>query len=183
MQAQSTPIRGGSPPEITDSHRLLGYIPFRRNQAMSDPSETSGRPLASNFPPSSEGTPQHPLTRRKRRRSSQSSDDLIGRTKSSSRRLGATREASGPHTRSSRSDGSTVQRSPSPTEMQQEVNYTRTGRISKAKKGLKVHHCECGRVSKVFLSSLVFASALPNLAGVAWPAEYDCVIQRYCRSI
>ena len=26
------------------------------------------------------------------------------------------------------------------------VNYTRTGRISKAKKGLKVHNCECGRV-------------------------------------
>lgn len=144
---------------------------------MSDPSETSGRPLASNFPPSSEGTPQHPLTRRKRRRSSQSSDDLIGETKSSSRRrLGATMEASGPHARSSRGDSSTVQRSPSPTEMQQEVNYTRTGRISKAKKGLKVHHCECGRVSYVFSSSLVFASALPNLARVAWPAEYDRVI-------
>ena len=148
---------------------------------MSDPSETSGRPLASNLPPSSEGTPQHPLTRRKRRRSSQSSNDLTGGTKSSSRRrLGATKEASGPHTRSSRDD---MQRSPSPTEMQQEVNYTRTGRISKAKKGLKVHHCECGRVSYVFSSSLVFASALPNLAGVAWPAEYDRVIQRYCRSI
>jgi hypothetical protein len=27
------------------------------------------------------------------------------------------------------------------------INYTRTGRISKAKKGLKVHNCECGRVS------------------------------------
>jgi len=115
---------------------------------MSDPSETSSRPLASNHPPSSEGTPQHPLTRRKRRRSSQSSDDLIGGTKSSSRRrLGATKEASGPHARSSCGDSSTMQRSPSPTEMQQEVNYTRTGRISKAKKGLKVHHCECGRVS------------------------------------
>ncbi|KAF1917591.1 hypothetical protein BDU57DRAFT_170397 [Ampelomyces quisqualis] len=25
------------------------------------------------------------------------------------------------------------------------INYTRTGRISKAKKGLKVHECECGR--------------------------------------
>lgn len=86
------------------------------------------------------------MTRRKRRRSSQSSDDLSGETKSSSRRrLGATKEASGPHTRSSRGDSSTMQRSPSPTEMQQEVNYTRTGRISKAKKGLKVHHCECGR--------------------------------------
>lgn len=110
---------------------------------MSDPIETSGRPLASNLPPSSEGTPQHSLTRRKRRRSSQSSNDLIGGTKPSlRRRLGATKEASGPHTRSSRDD---MQRSPSPTEMQQEVNYTRTGRISKAKKGLKVHHCECGR--------------------------------------
>ena len=27
------------------------------------------------------------------------------------------------------------------------VHYTRTGRVSKAKKGLKVHDCDCGRVS------------------------------------
>lgn len=102
--------------------------------------------MASNLPPSSEGPTQHSLTRRKRRRSSQSSDDRVGGTKSTSRRrLGTSKEASGPHTGSSRGDSSTMQRSPSPTEMQQEVNYTRTGRISKAKKGLKVHHCECGR--------------------------------------
>lgn len=36
----------------------------------------------------------------------------------------------------------------------QSVNYTRTGRIAKSKKGLKVHHCDCGRVS-VFSSLLL----------------------------
>ncbi|KAF1931157.1 uncharacterized protein M421DRAFT_90248 [Didymella exigua CBS 183.55] len=33
---------------------------------------------------------------------------------------------------------------PSPTNMAS-VNYTKTGRVSKAKKGLKVHECDCGR--------------------------------------
>lgn len=44
-----------------------------------------------------------------------------------------------------------MQRSTSPTQMSPDssVHYTRTGRISKAKKGLKVHHCDCGRVSDV----------------------------------
>jgi hypothetical protein len=37
------------------------------------------------------------------------------------------------------------------------VNYTKTGRVSKAKKGLKVHDCECGRVR--VLSS--FQSLIP----------------------
>lgn len=38
---------------------------------------------------------------------------------------------------------------PAPVKPDRGVNYTRTGRISKAKKGLKVHSCECGRVSHV----------------------------------
>ena len=46
-----------------------------------------------------------------------------------------------------------MQRSISPQNMSPEntVHYTRTGRISKAKKGLKVHHCDCGRVSYMFI--------------------------------
>ncbi|KAF2475328.1 uncharacterized protein BDR25DRAFT_101802 [Lindgomyces ingoldianus] len=116
---------------------------------MSDPSETGGRPLASSIQ-QPEGSTQPPALRRKRRRSSQSSDERVGGTKSSStrRRPGTRKDMSfGPHAGSSRGDSS-MQRSHSPTQMSPEptsVNYTRTGRISKAKKGLKVHHCDCGR--------------------------------------
>ncbi|KAF2753535.1 hypothetical protein EJ05DRAFT_514992 [Pseudovirgaria hyperparasitica] len=39
----------------------------------------------------------------------------------------------------------TMHRSDTPPSMAQDIAYTRTGRISKAKKGLKVHHCKCGR--------------------------------------
>jgi hypothetical protein len=99
---------------------------------------------------------------RRKRRNSQSSDERIGGTKStaSRRRPGNRKEASfGPHTGSSRGDSSTMQRSTSPTQLSPEmssVNYTRTGRISKAKKGLKVHNCEnCGRVSHI---STLFSS-------------------------
>jgi len=130
---------------------------------MSNPSETSGRPLSSQLPHQQE---QHPTQQssaplNKRRRSSQSSDDRVGGTKSPSsrRRPSARNEASfRPHAGTSRGDSSTMQhqRSTSPGQMspegQQQVNYTRTGRISKAKKGLKVHNCEaCGKVSLYLL--------------------------------
>jgi hypothetical protein len=117
---------------------------------MSDPIETGGRSLASTIL-QLEGSSQ-PSTLRRKRTTSQSSDERIGGTKfTASRRLGARKEASlGPRTSSSRGESSTMQRSNSPTQLSPEmaaVNYTRTGRISKAKKGLKVHNCECGRVS------------------------------------
>lgn len=41
---------------------------------------------------------------------------------------------------------STMLSAGTPPSMAHDINYTRTGRISKAKKGLKVHHCKCGRV-------------------------------------
>ncbi|KAF2006067.1 hypothetical protein P154DRAFT_423278 [Amniculicola lignicola CBS 123094] len=121
---------------------------------MSDPSETSGRPLASTIQQLEGITQQQPQPslRPRRRRDSHSSDERVGGTKSipSRRRLGVRKEASiGPHTGSSRADSSTMQRSTSPTQMSPAelaaVHYTRTGRISKAKKGLKVHNCQCGR--------------------------------------
>ena len=65
----------------------------------------------------------------------------------------------------SRGEGSTMQRSPSPTQMLLDgttVHYTRTGRISKAKKGLKVYHCECGRVRYICLKYRAIFRALPN---------------------
>ncbi|KAF2791586.1 hypothetical protein K505DRAFT_339452 [Melanomma pulvis-pyrius CBS 109.77] len=124
---------------------------------MSDPSETGGRPLASSIP-QPEASTQQPSLRRKRRQSSQSSDERVGGTKSTSstsshhhrRRPGTRKEAlfAGPHTGSSRGDSSTMQPSASPTQMSPDLSsvaYTRTGRISKAKKGRKVHNCECGR--------------------------------------
>jgi hypothetical protein len=122
---------------------------------MSEPSETSGRPLASSIH-HPEANIQQPNLSRKRRQNSQSSDERIGGTKSTSsrRRQGIKKEAlfAGPHTGSSRGESSTMQRSASPTQMSpglSSVSYTRTGRISKAKKGRKVHNCECGRVSHV----------------------------------
>ncbi|KAF2707908.1 hypothetical protein K504DRAFT_511845 [Pleomassaria siparia CBS 279.74] len=118
---------------------------------MSDPSDRSGRPLASNIQQPGSSIPS-PTFRRKRQQSSQSSDERVGGTKStiSSRRPTTKKEAlfAGPHTGSSRGDSSAMQRSASPTQMSPELSavaYTRTGRISKAKKGRKVHNCECGR--------------------------------------
>lgn len=57
-----------------------------------------------------------------------------------------------------------MQRSTSPTQMSPDssVHYTRTGRISKAKKGLKVHHCDCGRVRTVFSCSVAARLSLFN---------------------
>ncbi|KAH7082704.1 hypothetical protein BKA63DRAFT_136643 [Paraphoma chrysanthemicola] len=119
---------------------------------MSEPSETSGRLL-----PSEIKQEQHPEgntiklpspTHTKYRNSSNPSDDSSEASKPTKprRRPGTTVKApSGPHAGSSRSE----QRSSiSPANMLSQspsVNYTRTGRISKAKKGLKVHNCQCGR--------------------------------------
>ncbi|CAA9962644.1 Zn-finger protein [Pyrenophora teres f. maculata] len=52
----------------------------------------------------------------------------------------------GPHIGSSRSEQPSTSSSTSMASQMSSVHYTRTGRISKAKKGLKVHNCEnCGR--------------------------------------
>lgn len=109
---------------------------------MSEPSETSGRPLASTTkqPQATEGnTRRQPTSRRsKHHKISQSSNDQL--------------EPSN-NTDTPRRPGSAEQASPSPTNIMSQlssVHYTRTGRISKAKKGLKVHNCEnCGRVSYI----------------------------------
>ncbi|KAF2805067.1 uncharacterized protein BDZ99DRAFT_524790 [Mytilinidion resinicola] len=106
--------------------------------------DASGRPLATIIPHSSQGTTTQSSSLRKRRRDSQSSDE---RVKSSRRRPTSSKDVFvGPHSGFSRGQSSPMQRSTSPTSsMQADVKYTSTGRISKAKKGLKVHNCECGR--------------------------------------
>ncbi|KAI4626496.1 hypothetical protein J4E83_003647 [Alternaria metachromatica] len=119
---------------------------------MSEPSETGGLPLDLNTHQQQQptGSTIHPPTtpRVDYRKTSQSSNDLPKASKAASprRRPGTTKQApSGPHTGSSRSE---EQLGLSPTNMSSHnnIHYTRTGRISKAKKGLKVHNCEnCGR--------------------------------------
>ncbi|EDU45084.1 conserved hypothetical protein [Pyrenophora tritici-repentis Pt-1C-BFP] len=64
----------------------------------------------------------------------------------SRRRTGTTEQAApSPHTDSSRSEQRLASSSTSMASQMSSVHYTRTGRISKAKKGLKVHNCDCGR--------------------------------------
>lgn len=59
-------------------------------------------------------------------------------------------EASGPHLSTSRSFQSTMPSST--TSMDSGMKYTKTGRISKAQKGVRgAHTCECGKVSFVNL--------------------------------
>lgn len=128
---------------------------------MSDPSETSGRPL----PPTANQLQQPQVnnihlstsTRTKHHSTSPSSNELLEGSKTTfpRRRLGTTKQAStSPHPGSSRSE---QRSSTSPMNMASQlpsVHYTRTGRISKAKKGLKVHNCEnCGRVSYMLAHS------------------------------
>ncbi|KAI4646233.1 uncharacterized protein J4E78_009154 [Alternaria triticimaculans] len=119
---------------------------------MSEPSETGGLPLDLNAhqqqQPTGSTIHQPSPPRVDYRKTSQSSNDLPKASKAASprRRPGTTKQApSGPHTGSSRSE---EQPGLSPTNMSSHnnIHYTRTGRISKAKKGLKVHNCEnCGR--------------------------------------
>ncbi|KAI4666393.1 uncharacterized protein J4E79_002431 [Alternaria viburni] len=119
---------------------------------MSEPSETGGLPLDLNAhqqqQPTGSTIHQQSPPRVDYRKTSQSSNDLPKASKAASprRRPGTTKQApSGPHTGSSRSE---EQPGLSPTNMSSHnnIHYTRTGRISKAKKGLKVHNCEnCGR--------------------------------------
>jgi hypothetical protein len=144
---------------------------------MSEPSETSGRPQATPIlqEHQPEGNSINPSSsaRTKHRKSSRPSDEFSEGSKSTNpqRRPGTTIEASsGPHTGSSRS----AQRSASsPTNMashMSSVHYTRTGRISKAKKGLKVHNCEhCGRVS--YMPSFPSSCAAADGGGLSTPLD------------
>lgn len=48
-----------------------------------------------------------------------------------------------------RTSTSTMERSASPTDAAERIRLTKTGRVSKASKGQRVHHCEeCGKVSR-----------------------------------
>jgi len=134
---------------------------------MSEPSETSGRPLTPTTkqeqqPEGNTINPTSSSSRTKHRKSSQPSDDHseLSKSTNSRRRPGtASKTPSGPHAGSSRSEQRSTN---SPTKMMSQapsIHYTRTGRISKAKKGLKVHNCECGRVCYTRSYLLAWSSA------------------------
>jgi hypothetical protein len=125
---------------------------------MTEPSETGGLPLDLNTHQQQQPTAtiilQPTSPRVNYRRTLQSSNDLPKGSKTTSprRRPGTIQQTpSGPDPGSSRSE---QQPALSPTNMSSHnssIHYTRTGRISKAKKGLKVHNCaNCGRVSHLF---------------------------------
>ncbi|EKG11969.1 Zinc finger C2H2-type protein [Macrophomina phaseolina MS6] len=120
-------------------------------------------PPGASYPASTSSTaplPQHqhqhiPPTTTHRRGASQSSDEgrhslkssssISGPRRSSTKALSPHRDGSSRNSvGASSSSAAAMQRSASPSE--QPTKYTKTGRISKAKKGLKVHLCEaCGK--------------------------------------
>ncbi|KNG51749.1 c2h2 finger domain-containing protein [Stemphylium lycopersici] len=118
---------------------------------MSEPNKTGGRPLdptttqlhqlkSTTTPKQTTSYLDRPIT------SSTSNQHKAPKKTSPRRRPGTARQAAtGPHIGSPRPE----QSASSPMNMASHissVHYTRTGRISKAKKGLKVHNCEnCGR--------------------------------------
>lgn len=117
---------------------------------MSEHRETGSRPLA---PTTQHQTQQSeavlvntaPAPEDKRlKRSSTSSNGTATDTKPtpSRRRSGNPKT----HTESDAGSSRTARRSTTSPNNMSTVNYTKTGRVSKAKKGLKVHDCECGRV-------------------------------------
>jgi hypothetical protein len=132
---------------------------------MSEPSQTSGRPQASTN--KNERQPEA-NTINPSSTSSPSLDDRGEVTKpaKSRRRPGTTTKTpSGPHAGPSRSQ---QRSSVGPANMLPQatpsINYTRTGRISKAKKGLKVHNCECGRVSYMLSRSTTSSAGASRLS-------------------
>jgi hypothetical protein len=123
---------------------------------MSEPSVTSGRPL----PPTTQeellpggNDINSPLSAHPNHRKTSQPSDACGEGSSSikpRRRPGTTSKTlTSPHAGSSRTPQQSTTSATNSINMSSHmssVNYTRTGRISKAKKGLKVHNCECGRV-------------------------------------
>ncbi|KAJ8116425.1 hypothetical protein OPT61_g2158 [Boeremia exigua] len=80
---------------------------------------------------------------RKKRHSTSSNDTVAGFERPSCRRRSGITKASTKQTDAGSSRP--TPRTPAGAKNMSSVNYTKTGRVSKAKKGLKVHDCECGR--------------------------------------
>lgn len=160
---------------------------------MSELTETSGRPLASTTtqqPQLPEGNTIHPptSTHTRHRKNSQSPDEQskASNNTTSHHLPGTVKQASpGPHVGSSRSEQRSTASPMNMASQLSSVHYTRTGRISKAKKGLKVHNCEnCGRVS--YIPFHVSALLPPTKAASLGTRLCDCDNTwsfPYCHSI
>lgn len=132
----------------TASHHHASATTSTSYQASTSSTGATAPPLQQHYPHATSN----------RRRASQSSDEGRRSLKSSSSISGPRRsstKAPSPHrdgssrdnVAASSSSAAAMQRSASPSE--QPTKYTKTGRISKAKKGLKVHLCEsCGKVCR-----------------------------------
>lgn len=129
----------------------LDRHPVRTRQASTSSSDQSS--ASDNNPTSS-----HP---RRRRTSpiSRTSQASSGNTSEHSRRKGAKQASSGPREKPSRGS---LFNMPAPIDPATEITYTpTTHRISKAKKGKKVHACEypgCNKVCAFWQQSLVLAN-------------------------
>jgi hypothetical protein len=110
----------------------------------------SGQGSIAQQPPPPDQEPNTPASKRRRQspRSAKSSPEDADSSRngpSASDSGTATLKKPAPSKRGS-SRGSDMQRSPTPDETGA-IKYTRTGRVSKATKGRRVHHCdECGKV-------------------------------------
>ncbi|KAH6621959.1 hypothetical protein C7974DRAFT_338811 [Boeremia exigua] len=111
---------------------------------------TSSCPLASTIEPQQQlehtppTTPTSTKAKRQRRQSTSTNGTITDTKPTSSRRRSATTTkatTAGSNVGSSRA---TQRSTASPSDMSS-ISLTKTGRVSKAKKGLKVHDCECGR--------------------------------------
>lgn len=117
---------------------------------MSEHRETSSRSLAPTtqlHTPHSQSVPANtfPAKDKRRKRSSTTSNGTATETKLTPSR----RRSGNSKTLTAGTDADSfpsARRSTTSPNNMSTVNYTKTGRVSKAKKGLKVHDCECGRV-------------------------------------
>jgi hypothetical protein len=124
---------------------------------MPEPNETGGLPLDPTTKqlqqPEGNTTHQQTLSYIKPRKAPPPLNYQRERSNTTSphRRSGTTTQMpSGPYTGPSRSQQRSTTSPAMMASHMSSVHYTRTGRISKAKKGLKVHNCEnCGRVSSI----------------------------------
>ena len=79
---------------------------------------------------------------------------------------------------SSRDPSDAMQRSSTPPESTGSIKYTRTGRVSKAAKGQRVHTCdECGKVRRAHHRSTILLSPASAVAKAAESVQSAYVIR------
>jgi hypothetical protein len=128
------------------SNRHLASTGQSKQQQQQQQEQQQEQDICSSTAPSAKGN--------RRKRPSTSSNDTITTKRSTSSRsrfdinktIASDTKPGPPYT---------VQRSPANSNNMSSINLTKTGRVSKAKKGLKVHDCDCGRVSSLLLRQFI----------------------------